>query len=61
MKGWRTVAWNILALLTFTLIVQDWIIPPEYRAAAMGLHATVFGVGNLGLRAITTTPLGKKE
>jgi hypothetical protein len=61
MKGWRTVAWNVLALLAFAAIFQDWIIPAEYRADAMALHAMIFGAGNIGLRAVTTTPLGKKE
>ena len=57
-KGWRTVAWNLLALISFGVIFK--VIPEMYWSHAMAFHASVFAAGNLGLRAVTNTKIGRK-
>lgn len=61
MKGWRTIAWNVIGLLGLVAIFQDWIVPTDARAEVLAYHAAIFGAGNLGLRAVTTTPVGRKR
>ncbi len=53
MKGWRTVLFNtaMLAIGSPDIIA---LLPP--RAA---IYLTIFG--NLALRAVTTTPIGRSE
>lgn len=60
MKGWRTVAWNVLAMISMAAIFRDEIVPPEARQHVMMYHAMLFGGGNIGLRAVTNTPIGRK-
>jgi len=61
MKGYRTIVFNISSLFVFWALLQDWIIPVEYRMQALALHTAVFSVCNVGLRTITNTAVGKKE
>lgn len=56
MKGWKTIAFNVVTGLIFLLGWQpltQWV-DPQYIALAMG------GL-NLILRFVTTTPVGKPE
>lgn len=59
MKGWRTLAFNVLAAALGVLQATDFtpLLPPEY----LWLTGIIVAVVNIGLRAITTTPVGKKE
>lgn len=61
MKGWRTIGFNVIALVALWAIYQDWLFPAEAREQALGILAALAGVGNAGLRVVTTTPVGKKE
>ena len=69
-KGWRTIAFN--GIMTMIMILSLW--SPEEASSFPGaevvnealneaekLIATIWGFGNVVLRAITNTPLGKKE
>ena len=53
LKGWKTVLFNfgMLAVASPELLA---LIPPKYA-----VYASV--IGNLILRAITTTPIGRAE
>lgn len=61
MKGWRTIGFNVIALVALWAIYQDWIFPPDAREHALGILVGLAGAGNVGLRAVTTTPIGKKD
>ena len=57
MKGWRTIAFNVLTGLI--LIIQSqgaelWGLSPEMVAFAIV-------IGNFILRFVTSTPIGDKE
>lgn len=65
-KGWRTIAVSVAQGLIVAagpvldyLAVFDWttILP----ANAAPLVAVIFACSNIALRAITNTPLGRKE
>lgn len=64
-KGWRTLAFNLLAAiplvgapLTDALMGFDWsLFFDKASAATMTLAVTI---GNVLLRAVTSTPLGSK-
>ncbi len=69
-KGWKTITFNII--MTATMILSLW--SPEEASNIPGadavnevlneaekLIATIWGMGNVVLRAVTTTPLGKSE
>lgn len=53
MKGWKTIVFNLVTLALASPDVLA-LIPPE-----AALYVSV--IGNLILRAVTTTPVGKKE
>lgn len=53
MKGWKTVAFNIVTLALVSPEVTA-LIPSKY-----GLY--IFTIGNLILRAVTNTPIGRKK
>jgi hypothetical protein len=64
MKGWRTVAFNVVTLLTVMagVVLQyvDMLGLEDSTAAMIGLSLTMFNaVANIWLRSITTTPMGK--
>lgn len=58
MKGWRTLGFNIVVAVGGVLVAFDWVtvVPNQY------LGWVGFGVAvlNMGLRAITNTPVGQK-
>ena len=60
MKGWRTLAFN-LAWVVLTVVVADtsWVdrVPPKYAFLAM----LFVNFANIGLRFITTTPVGRED
>ena len=70
LKGWRTVAFNILAAVP---LVIDAALPmlheiaslPEIRdlipSSWLPYYALSLALGNVFLRSITTTPLGRRE
>ena len=57
MKGWRTLAFNILAAIFALLETSDLtnLVPDQY------LPGVIIGISviNVVLRVITTTPVGK--
>lgn len=64
MKGWRTLAFNVLSLVGIILAgsieylagENTWAQPlGEWSGAALA----VVNIANIALRAITTTPIGK--
>jgi hypothetical protein len=57
-KGWKTLTFNILMALVPILEMRELLpfIPQDY----MALYALVVAMGNMYLRSITTTPMGKK-
>jgi hypothetical protein len=59
MKGYRTIIFNVLAMLVPIFSLTEWhaILPPEWSAYWM----LAVGVGNVILRSITTTPVGRRE
>jgi hypothetical protein len=68
MKGYRTIIFNvimagIMVLSQFGLFGDT--VAPDAAAVNQGLDTleviltAVWGAGNLGLRAVTTTPVGK--
>lgn len=65
LKGWKTVLFNGGALIPVAIQVAGQlanspdlqnIIPPEY----LPVYGVVLALINLGLRYVTTTPVGKK-
>lgn len=55
MKGWRTVLFNVLGITSLVATQYGELLPPKVMPyIGLGL-----GVGNLVLRTITTTPIGK--
>jgi hypothetical protein len=58
MKGWRTLAFNLLIAVGGVIVTFDWgsVLPAEY----VGPAAIVVGLIGAGLRAVTTTPVGTK-
>jgi hypothetical protein len=59
MQGFRTLAFNILAAVGAVAGIQTAPLPPSWQAW-MTVGAAAWGVIAIGLRAITTTPIGKK-
>ena len=59
MKGWRTVAVNILATIIPILSLTEWVavLPKEY----LPYYALAIALLNVLLRAITDTPMGKSK
>jgi hypothetical protein len=60
MKGWRTIAWNLANAVVLTLeLVPN--APFEMPESWEPLWLATYIIGNVYLRYITTTPMGKKE
>ena len=56
MKGYRTLALNLLAAIGGTLMTTDWAALADPRTA--GLIVTGLGVANTVLRVFTDGPVG---
>tara|TARA_R110000782_G_scaffold1681_10_gene6508 strand:- start:19346 stop:19546 length:201 start_codon:yes stop_codon:yes gene_type:complete len=58
-KGWKTVAFNILAAIApiLELTELEGIVPGEY----LPYYVLVIALGNMYLRSVTTTAIGAKE
>lgn len=68
MKGYRTIIFNVImtALMVLSVFNPEAETPSEAEVgnaidAVEGAIAAVWGVGNVILRAITTTKIGSKE
>ena len=57
-KGWKTVAFNVLAAVVPILELTELkgLVPADY----LPFYALVVALGNVYLRSITTTAIGKK-
>lgn len=57
-KGWKTVTFNVLAAIVPILELTEMkgIVPEEY----LPFYALAVAMGNVYLRSVTTTPMGKK-
>ena len=58
MKGWRTILFNVLGMVTVVATSDYAQVIPQRAMPWIGLG---IGVGNLVLRSVTTTPIGQKE
>jgi hypothetical protein len=58
-KGWKTVTFNVLAAIVPILELTEMkgIVPEEY----LPFYALAVAMGNVYLRSVTTTPMGKKQ
>ncbi len=58
LKGWKTVTFNVLAAIVPILELTEMkgIVPEEY----LPFYALAVAMGNVYLRSVTTTPMGKK-
>jgi hypothetical protein len=58
-KGWKTVTFNVLAAIVPILELTEMkgIVPEEY----LPFYALAVAMGNVYLRSITSTPVGKKQ
>jgi len=61
MKGYRTLIVNFLAVVASRAGLYGIDISAETQAEIATGIVAVLGVANLALRAVTTTPVGKKE
>ena len=59
LKGWKTVTFNVLAAIVPILELTEMkgIVPEEY----LPFYALAVAMGNVYLRSVTTTPMGKKQ
>lgn len=57
-KGWKTVAFNVLAAIVPILELTELkgLVPADY----LPFYALTVAFGNVYLRSITTTAIGKK-
>ena len=57
MKGWRTLAFNLTAAILPVLQATDLtaVLSPQ----GLATYGAVVAVANIGLRVLTTTPMGK--
>lgn len=57
-KGWKTVTFNVLAAIVPILELTEirGVVPEQY----LPFYALAVAMGNVYLRSITTTPMGKK-
>lgn len=57
-KGWKTVTFNVLAAIVPLLELTEMkgIVPEEY----LPFYALAVAMGNVYLRSVTSTPMGKK-
>lgn len=69
-KGYRTVIFNLIMTAAMIASMQGWIGSDDQPSAETvnlflnnleGVLAAIWGVGNIALRTVTTTPIGKKE
>ena len=58
LKGWKTVAFNVLAAIVPILELTELkgLVPADY----LPFYALSVALGNVYLRSITTTAIGKK-
>jgi len=58
-KGWKTVTFNVLATVVpiLELTELEGIVPEEY----LPFYALAVAMGNVYLRSVTTTQVGKKQ
>ena len=58
MKGWRTIAFNILSTIIPIISLSEWndVFPAEW----LPYWLLVVAVANVYLRTITTTPIGRR-
>ena len=58
LKGWKTVTFNVLAAIVPILELTELkgIVPEEY----LPFYALAVAMGNVYLRSVTSTPMGKK-
>ena len=58
LKGWKTVAFNVLAAIVPILELTEFkgLVPAEY----LPFYTLAVALGNVYLRSITTTAIGKK-
>lgn len=66
LKGWRTVALNVVASVPLVLEAAVVIASvPEFSGVLpdhwLPWYALGLALGNLALRSVTTTPVGKSE
>ena len=59
MKGWRTIAFNILSTAVPLISLTEWnaVFPAEW----LPYWLLVVAIANVYLRTITTTPIGRRE
>lgn len=59
LKGWKTVTFNVLAAIVPLLELTELkgIVPEEY----LPFYALAVAMGNVYLRSVTSTPMGKKQ
>jgi len=59
LKGWKTVTFNVLAAIVPFLELTELkgIVPEEY----LPFYALAVAMGNVYLRSVTSTPMGKKQ
>jgi Flp pilus assembly protein protease CpaA len=66
MKGYRTIITNAASIVVMVsaavLQYADQLPVTDSQAAMLGLSATIIvNIGNMYLRAITTTPVGQSQ
>ena len=61
MKGYRTIIANVLMAIASILVLWGIEVTPEQIEVISTGIVTVFTVGNLIMRKLTTTPMGQKE
>lgn len=59
MKGWRTFLFQALVAVLGVAEAFDWV--PLFGDKYGGLLLLLIALVNTGLRAVTTTPLGRSE
>lgn len=60
LKGWKTVMFNAIVLATGVAEMLGVELPGDYAADVNGFALAGIAVFNIGLRAITNTPLGER-
>ena len=58
MKGYRTLIFNLIMVIVGLTGAE---LSPETAKKTAEAFVTLWGAGNIVLRSVTTTPLGKKE
>lgn len=59
MKGYKTIVFNIVTLAASLLATYGLDVTPETQADIATGIVSILGVGNMILRSVTTTPIGK--